>query len=155
MKLPKLNRTTIGALGRRELPKLKRGISRTPLYFLDDARDPLKGIPKDLAPEDQFKANMNALGQGLSGALQKQQQQHKERGRSDYYIVVCFEHGDQADAFMKATSYPDVEAQFVDGTILAKLLSIELPAAPYRPPKLRKPDQTLAKLVTMIPRRLK
>jgi hypothetical protein len=142
-------------LERPSLKKLSLGITKPPLGFIEPADDPIRRVPKDLTPEEQFKQTMNALGQGLSGALQKQAAQHKERGKTDYYIVVCFEHGTQADAFMRATGYQDYEAQFVDGTILAKLLKIELPPAPYRPPRLRKPDQSLARLVTVIPKRVR
>ena len=117
------------------------------LAFKDDNVSPLDPIPKNLLPADDYKARMNALGKGLSGALKKQQDEHKEGGRADYYIVVCFAHVEQVEAFLQQAKYPDPEAMFIDGPFLAKSLGMEIPETKYKLKALRPVDRKLAALV--------
>lgn len=117
------------------------------LSFKDDSVPPMPEIPEGLKPEDDYKARMNALGQGLSGALKKQQGEHVEGGRADYYLVVCFAGVDQVEAFMRETKYPDPEAMFIDGPFLCKQIGIDIPPTKHRLKPLRPPDRRLAALV--------
>jgi hypothetical protein len=117
------------------------------LSFIKEQPNPLRDVPRDLSPEEKFKAEMNALGAGLSGAVMKQQEAHKETGRADYYTVICFEHADQVTAFLKATGYPSPDDQFIDGVILSGIMKIPLPPSPYRMKPGRPPDRTYASLV--------
>lgn len=123
------------------------------MSFIERQGDPLKHVPDGLNGEDEFKATHEALERGLSAGIKSQAEAFKEISRTDFFVCLCFEHSDQVDAFLRACKYPEIDVQFVDGTILAENLDIKLPPAPYRHKPLRPVDRTLARLVTM-PRRL-
>lgn len=143
----------------REIKPLKirsigsRDAKRKLLAFIGPARDPLAGKP-ELPPEEDFTETVKRLEGGLSAAMKRQSEVFRAQGRSDYYAVLCFEEGEQVEAFLKGVGYPDPEARFVDGPVLAKLLMIEIPATKFRFRPLRKPDGALARLVKIPIKRL-
>ena len=135
---------------------LKRTTSKrhaTPLAFVRDCNvNPLADVPEGLTAEQKFKADMNALNKGLSGGIKLQMAAFRELQRMDYHFVMCFEQGQQSIAFLRAIGYNQTEATFVDGTIVAKLLGIEIPKSTLKPKLIRHPDKTYAGLVTTLKR---
>ena len=111
-------------------------------------------MDRDLEPEEKFAEVTKRLEGGLSAAMKKQAEQFDGEGRSDYYCVICFEQGEQLDAFLKGVGYPVVDDVFIDGPLLAQQMKIEIPQPTFRLKPLRPPDKTLMRLVTDIPKRL-
>ena len=73
---------------------------RKPLAFIESEPDPLCGVPKGLPLEAEYEAQKDALKTGLGGDLRRQADAFKEAGRTDFYIVLCFEHSHQVDVFL-------------------------------------------------------
>ena len=127
---------------------------RPALAFVQREPNPLLGMEKDLPAEEAFAETAKRLEGGLSAAMQKQMQAFAGQGRSDYYAVLCFEQGEQLEALLKAWGYPDPEAAFIDGPLLASILGIEIPEPEFRLKPLRGVDKALARLVTHVPKGL-
>lgn len=127
-------------------------IRAEPLKFIEDAPNPLAGMP-EAKTEEELTDVQKALRAGFIARSKAEKFRRDETTRTDFFFCVVFEHGDQAKAFMKHWGYPDPDAQFVDGTILAKAMGIELPPTPFRLKPLRPADKSLQHLVTAVPSR--
>lgn len=126
---------------------------RPALAFLDPSGDPIRPADPDATPEAQENAAMSDVLRGFKERAKAEALRFAETTRTDYYFCVVFEHGDQANAFLRAAGYPDQTTMFVDGTMLAKALDIELPPSPFKLRTLRPADRSLNGLVTAIPAR--
>jgi hypothetical protein len=131
-----------------------RMMKRPKLGFIVKEPNPLQGMPRDLPAEEQFQEVTKRLEGGLSAAMKKQAEQFDSEGRSDYYAVLCFEQGEQLDAFLKGLKYPEPDAVYIDGPLLARCAGIPIPEPEFRLKPLRAPDKSLARLVTVTPKRV-
>lgn len=141
------------------------------LDFVPAVRDDVLAEIDDemLNPEEANAARMAALDGALNGDkaedkvetnnstikadLKRQRDAYANQGKTDYYCVICFADGDAVQAFLKATNYPDADAVFVDGHILAGRLGIELPKPKFQLQKIRPPQKSLSRMVTAFPKK--
>lgn len=132
----------------------KIGMRKAELKFVQPAVDPLRGIELNGTPEQNAETEVKAVKSGFAQRAAQEQERFQQTTRTDYYFAVVFEDGGQANAFLKAVGYPTADALFVDGTILADILKIEIPQAEFKLRPLKAPDAKLARLVTSAPRRI-
>jgi len=143
----------------------KRREAAKALDFIPAEDDALADMPDDLLPEQENAARMEMLDAALNGEkpvtdgstikadLKRQGDAHKNQGRTDYYCVICFAEGEAVTEFLTRVGYPEPDATFIDGHILAGVLNIELPKPQYKLQKIRPPQRTLARLVTAFPKK--
>jgi hypothetical protein len=131
----------------------KSGIHRAPLSFIEPAPNPLAGLDKSGTPEEALTAEQRALREGFIARSKAEAVRFSETLRTDYYFCVVFEHGDQAAHWLREVGYRNAQSQFIDGTVLAKEMGIDLPPTPFKLRKLRPADKSLRHLVTSIPKR--
>lgn len=116
---------------------------------------PVKGLPKVDDPVAAINAEIEAVGEalvqaddrqrGLSGAVAKQKRAVQAARQADYYSVVWFHSEEQRNAFANAVYAMAIDAglphdgmtlrRYCEGEVLAKLLGITLPEAPKTPPR--------------------
>jgi hypothetical protein len=137
----------------------KRRLLNSALDFVQNEEDVLADLPEDLSPEEAHVARMERLDDALNqkttikADLKRQGEAHKEQGRTDYHFVVCFADNEAATEFLRKLGYPQADAIFVDGHVLAGLLNIELPKPKFRLQAIRPPQRNLARLVTAFPKK--
>jgi hypothetical protein len=139
--------------GMKRLDSVRKLGMRPALGFIGPAPDPITSADPDAPPEVQENAAMSDVLRGFKERAKAEAIRFAETTRTDYYFCVVFEHGDQANAFLRKCGMPDQEGMFIDGTMLAKALDIELPPSPFKLRALRSPDRSLNALVTAIPAR--
>jgi len=128
--------------------RLNRSIKRLPLTFVDAAPDPLANAQPNKSPEVSLASELKALKSGIQQRIAKDNDRRRAAGDADDHFVMVFETGQQAAVFLRAIGYQWPEEAYVDGTIVADILGIELPAAPTKPRQLKKiHDQSLTRLV--------
>ena len=114
----------------------------------DVAPDPFANLPAQPTNEKVYSAEFQAI----KAAFRKQEKEalarYKAVGEGSDNFCVVFESGAQAEVFLRTIGYPDLDNVFIDGTILAQLLSIRLPKPEIKIKPIRKPDQKLARLIT-------
>jgi hypothetical protein len=120
--------------------------TKKPLAFIPPSPDPMIGLPEGKTNEESIGNEVKAVESSIMARLKADAKRKEIATSAEYYFVVCFEDGNQASTFLKALKYPDDNAAFIDGTILADILNIELPVAEKMKP-LREPDRALARLV--------
>lgn len=146
---------TIGGKGLKALGGRMAGLSGKPLRtrrtlaFVEKAPDPMRDMaPADTA-EQQINGEVEAVRIGIVERMKKDAARKKAAVAADDYFVVAFESGEQATAFLRAVRYDKPDDAFIDGTMLAKLLNIELPAAVNQRRALKTVHDTgLSSLVT-------
>lgn len=128
--MAKLTRTTRPALRR----------LREPLGWVPHVDDPVKGAKKGKTIEETVKIENEVTYKAFMDAAKqdRKNQAHQEEGYGAEYFVVVFQDGKQASHFLKAAGYPDYLDTFIDGTILAEILKVKLPASTVEPRKLRR-----------------
>ena len=119
---------------------------KKPLAFIPPEPDPMLGISEGKTNEELIGNEVKAVESSIMARLKADAKRKEIATSAEYYFVVCFEDSNQASTFLKALKYPDDNAAFIDGTILAEILKIELPVAEKMKP-LRAPDASLARLV--------
>jgi hypothetical protein len=127
-------------------------IKRTPLTFVPEQPNPLACLPQQPTMEKQFEREMDAFSVSFRVAAKKEAAD-TAHAFSEYgaeCFVMVFQDAPQATAFLKHIGYPVPKDVFVDGTIVAEILGVPLPASTVEPPKRIKltQDKKLAKLVT-------
>jgi hypothetical protein len=133
--------------------RLGTDIKRNPLSFIEPAPNPMQGlVTKGRDAEDYMADEVNRLQEGFLARAKAERFRFSETTRSDYYCTIVFEHGDQRAEFLKQAGYRETDPYFVDGTILAAALGIELPPSPFKLRPLRAADRSLRHLVTVIPK---
>ncbi len=141
--------------GGKGLRKLGKTIGAAPLPFIDKV-DP-KVVTADtegMSQEQAIDASVQVLGTTMSQRMKMERERKKAATAADDYFVICFQEGAQATAFLKAIGYPELYASFVDGTIVAKLLDIELPAPTMKKRALKKThDKGLTRLAADLKRK--
>lgn len=136
------------------------------LDFVPDMRDDvLADMPDGLDPEAEHAERMGRLDaamnppkqvkfdQTMSNAIKNEQRHYKLQNVSDYYFVAVFADGAAVSKFLQKLGYPDADATFVDGHVLASLLNIELPKPDYRLQQVRPPQKQFSRLVTAFPKK--
>jgi prepilin-type processing-associated H-X9-DG protein len=135
------------------------------LDFVGDAPDVLADVEEGDSPEATHGAIIDRLDHALNDQpserdastikadLKRQGDAYKNQGLCDYYVVVCFADGDATTEFLKKLGYPDPNAVFVDGHVLASLANIELPKPKFRLQHIRPPQKNLERLVTAFPKK--
>jgi hypothetical protein len=154
-----LKKIDMGAIARR------REAARA-LDFVPSGEDALAGMPEDLGPEAEEAERLRRMDAALNGEkpvtdgstikadLKRQGEAHKNQGANDYYFTVVFADGKAATEFLKRTGYPNSDAAFVDGYMLAEALGISgLPRPEFKLQKIRPPQRTLERLVTAFPKK--
>ncbi len=122
-----------------------------PLAFIEAAANPIKQPPTGTEEEKQ-EQTLVQVRNGFVARAKEEAHRFQETTRTDYYVVMVFEHGDQVNAFLRQSGYPDANAMFVDGTIVAEKLGMKLPPTPFRLKPLRKTDNSLSRMVTALRR---
>jgi hypothetical protein len=137
----------------------KRRLLNSALDFVQSEADVLADLPEDISPEEAHVQRMERLDEALNQKstikddLKRQGDAHKALSRADYHFVVCFADNDAATEFLRKLGYPQTDAIFVDGHVLAGLLNIELPKPKFRLQQIRPPQRNLARLVTAFPKK--
>jgi hypothetical protein len=116
----------------------KAKVQRLALDFVPSAENPLCGIKPSGTNEQQRKQELDAIGQAFSKASKQISGRDKLTSYGVDYCVLVFRDADQVDAFLRAVGYPDPKAHYVDGTILADILQIALPAPKVVIPKIKR-----------------
>ena len=129
----------------RNLTRLKT--NRKPLGFLKPVPDPMLGMTPAETNEASINNEVKAVKTAIGERLKIDAARKKLATAADDYFVVAFESGTQATAFLRALNYPDLTAAFIDGTILADHLKIELPKAEKIRPLKTTHDRSLTALV--------
>lgn len=128
-------------------------IRREPLAFVAEEPNPLEGVKPGKTPEEKITRELSAFGQAFRDAAKNEAaaMHHALEGYGAEYFVMVFRDADQATAFLRKIEYPDAKAVYVDGTIVAELLKIELPESKVPLPKKLKAhrDPKLAKLTRL------
>ncbi|SHG90904.1 hypothetical protein [Bradyrhizobium erythrophlei] len=161
-----IKKTEGGGLKKIDMASIaKRREAAKALDFVGDGEDALADMPEDLKPEEEEAERLKRLDTALNGEkpvtdgstikadLKRQNEAHKNQGANDYYFVVVFADGDAATEMLKKTGYPNPDAEFVDGYILAQCLGHELPRPKFKLQKIRPPQRTLERLVTAFPKK--
>jgi hypothetical protein len=139
--MKKLSRTNVAPLKRTGVTLTKpinRKILRRPLLdFVPKAADPLAGVQPGKTQDVTFKRELDAVGQSFRDAAKKttQTELHTHSGYGAEYSVIVFEDRDQVTAFFRAIGYPEPKDVFIDGTVVADILNIELPPLKAAPQK--------------------
>jgi hypothetical protein len=145
----------------------KRREAAKALDFVPNVREDVIADVDDeaLTPEEANAERMELLDDALNGNkpvtdgstikadLKRQRDAYANQGKTDYYGVICFADGDALTEFLKKVDYPDPEATFIDGYILAARLGIELPRPKFQLQKIRPPVKSLAGMVTAFPKK--
>jgi hypothetical protein len=114
--------------------------------FYKSPASPLSGAA-DRAPtrEAKLKTELDEVGKAFRAQAKGEKERYEEAGYGANYVVMVFPDAQQTNAFMEAIGYPDPEAMFVDGTLVADLLGWELPATEQvvkRNPSVHNPKLT-------------
>lgn len=135
-----------GSSGLKKLGAKK--VIAAPLAFLEKANpDDVTADTTGMTQEQAIDASVQILGTTMSQRMKMERERKKAATTADDYFVMCFQEGTQATAFLKAIGYPEIYASFVDGTIVAKLLDIELPEPTLKKRALKKThDKGLTRL---------
>ncbi len=137
-----------GLLKARRPQPLRRSVKRLPLRFVEPAPDPLGGLPANPSPEKALGNELRAVKTGIQQRLDRDHERRRAAGDADDHFVMVFETGAQARAFLLAIGYQWPEEAFIDGTIVADILGIELPRSEHKPRELKKiHDPSLTRLV--------
>lgn len=115
---------------------------RVPLTFVPEQPNPLaklKGAKPTKTKAEGMKRELDAVGKAFREAAKNTSKLalHELSGYGAEAFLVVFEDSDQATAFLRAMKYPHPKDVFVDGTILADILSVKLPAAKAAVKKLK------------------
>lgn len=136
--------------------------TRKPLAFLPPEADPLRFLGEAENNEKAVNAEVQELRKAIVSKSKLAQTMKDAKARldrdtaADDYFVLCFETGEQAVAFLRAIGYKHTADRFIDGTIIAELLKIELPKPTARMKLLKTDhDQKLVSLVQPKWRQLK
>lgn len=152
----KMTRTAMPKMGGPTMKRLDTSMRlgmKPSLGFIAPAADPIGPADPEATSEQKENAAMSDVLRGFKERAKAEAIRFAETTRTDYYLCVVFEHGDQANAFLRGAEMPDQNSMFIDGTILAKALNIELPKSPFKLRALKSPDRSLNSLVTAIPAR--
>jgi hypothetical protein len=134
MKKP-LTRTAPRQLQR--APSVARG--KVPLSFVTDEPNPLQDLDtRGLNNQERRKKELDAVGQAFSKASKQIAARNVDQGYGVESCLLVFHDADQVTAFLRGVGYPDVMAQYVDGTILADILRIALPEPKVQITKLKR-----------------
>ncbi len=115
---------------------------------MQPAPDPLEGLPESRSPEKALGNELRAVKTGIQQRLERDQERRRAAGDADDHFVMVFETGAQARAFLLAVGYQWPDEAFIDGTIVADILGIELPKAEHKARELKKiHDPSLTRLV--------
>ncbi|WP_024517053.1 hypothetical protein [Bradyrhizobium sp. Tv2a-2] len=168
MALKKIERAPLKGAGG-GLKKIDRGgiekmrAAARALDFVERQDDVLDDMPDDLSPEEENAEQMRRLDVALNGDkattngstikadLKRQSDAFKNQGSGDYYCVICFVDNEAVTSFLKQAEYPEEDAVFIDGYLLAKGLGFELPKPNFKLQKIRPPVRNLERLVTAFP----
>ena len=129
VKRPKkeLKRTTLKkSTGPRKLVRTNKKI----LDFVPDEPNPLEGKNLDAKTQDQkLKKQIDAVGLAFRAAAKSSHTQmlHELTGYGAEYCVLVFEDSLQVTAFLREVGYPEPKDVYIDGTVLAQILGVELP----------------------------
>ena len=141
----------MSALQRANPQRLQRAIKRLPLTWIKPSPDPLANVKPSKSPEKALANELQAVKSGIRDRIAKDNERRRAAGDADDHFVVVFETGAQASAFLRGIGYRWPDEAFVDGTIVADMLGIEIPKASAKPRELKKiHDQSLTRLVNRI-----
>jgi hypothetical protein len=160
----KIKKTEGGGLKKIDMAAIaKRREAAKALDFIEGEENVLADMPDDLNPEEENAERMRLLDVALNGEkpagdgstikadLKRQGEAFKNQGKTDYFFVVVFADSDAATEMLKKMGYPDTDANFVDGYLLASSLGYDLPKPKFKLQKIRPPQRTLQRLVTAFP----
>jgi hypothetical protein len=124
----------------RSMTRIAKTFGRQPpLSFVADEPNPIKGLDtRGLNNEQRRKKELDAVGQAFSKASKQITAQHKDVGYGVDYCVLVFRDAGQVTAFLQGVHYPDPQAHYVDGTILADILHVALPEPKVALSKLKR-----------------
>lgn len=76
--------------------------------------------------ESDVKAELDALGKGLSGASKQWAEKFAAMNDSEYWIAICFRSRDQKEEFLRKAGLTELGDKYLDGEKAAGILGIEL-----------------------------
>jgi hypothetical protein len=123
---------------RKPLSRTKMKQRRQLLAFVDGEPNPLDGLDKSGSNEQRRKKELDAVGQAFSKASKQISKRYAYAGYGVDYCVLVFHDCDQVDAFLRGVGYPEPKEHYVDGTILADILGVALPAPKVEIAKLKR-----------------
>ncbi|MBF6333335.1 hypothetical protein [Nocardia transvalensis] len=76
--------------------------------------------------EADVKAELDALGKGLSGASKQWAEKFAAMNDSEYWIAICFRSREQKEEFLRKAELTELGDKYLDGEKAAEILGIEL-----------------------------
>lgn len=87
--------------------------------------DPLADVEYTDDIEHDTKAELNALGKGLSGASKEWAEQFGQMNDSEYWVALCFKNRAAKDAFLANAGVLELGDKYLDGHKAAEILGID------------------------------
>jgi hypothetical protein len=118
----------------RQAPQARaRVVARKPLAAFDSAPDPIRDMPAGTPPDVSTKAELTDIQRGFRERMAAEEKRFRMATDGSYYATVCFESGEQCDAFFAYFGIDNGKGSlFVDGRIMADKLGIPMPPADLR-----------------------
>ncbi|MEV6321385.1 hypothetical protein AB0M45_09335 [Nocardia sp. NPDC051787] len=76
--------------------------------------------------EADVKAELDALGKGLSGASKQWAEKFAAMNDSEFWVAICFRSREQKDEFLRKAELVELGDKYLDGEKVARILGIEL-----------------------------
>ncbi|WP_054812189.1 hypothetical protein [Nocardia arizonensis] len=76
--------------------------------------------------EADVKAELDALGKGLSGASKQWAEKFAAMNDSEFWVAICFRSREQKDEFLRKLELVELGDKYLDGEKVADILGIDL-----------------------------
>jgi hypothetical protein len=90
--------------------------------------DPLADVEYTDDLEKDSKAELNALGKGLSGASAEWSKQFRGMNDTEFWVALCFPDRETKEKFLNAAGLLPLGDKYLDGPRTAKALGIDIDA---------------------------
>lgn len=92
--------------------------------------DPLGEVEYTGDLELDAKAEMNALGKGLSGASGEWSKKFRAMNDTEYWVALCFPDRESKERFLNATDLQPLGDKYLDGPRAALALGVDMGEPP-------------------------
>lgn len=95
------------------------------------ARASFRDAPEEpIDPATESAEELRELEDSFVGRALREEKRFEQVTDSEYWLCLCFQSREQAEAFAKETAWGSPDDKYIDGTKVAKTLGITLPEAP-------------------------
>ncbi len=99
-------------------------------------------------PETAASKDLNALQKGFKQRAQDENKRFRLATDSEYWFCVCFQSREQKDGFLNMLNLPCLDDKYIDGSLFAEKLGVNIPNAETSYNVSEKVDKTWGEFVT-------